>query len=504
MPDTDAAAAATVVAAPPRAAAAEADFPVPLGTVADAAGILCPDHLCRALGRALPGRLVIPFCAGPTLTAGQVGAVVLHKPSMHRLDFALLAEIVARFPPTYADAVFVLYRRGAAQAALPPEMALHLGFVDHHLRHVPLPAPGPPLRRRAVVVSAHGAGNIGDDAVSLVAAQIARSVGFGEVELSGPSWSPEQVDAADLVLIGGGGLLYDVHHLGDADVENVGNYTSPLLRARLLGKASAGLGLGTQSIATPLGQRAFGHALRATDLLTVRDEGDVAELRERLGLPGTRLTADLAWALRALEGPGRASPPPVPMAADGPAGRPLALVALPATISHVFGGLDGLVDYGVALLRELADTHEVLLAQHSADDAELCALLHRATGTRAQPLDRLGVRASLALYRAASVVVTGRYHGIIFAALGGRGRVVAVGREATKIGRLLRHDLRSLRGARLDPSELRRTAPAEVLKRAAHPAAAEVRRLEARALENIGLLDAALRAHGAAGGHPGR
>jgi polysaccharide pyruvyl transferase WcaK-like protein len=401
--------------------------------------------------------------------------------------------------------VFVLYRRGAGGAAggagraLPPEMALHLGIVDHHLRHVPLPAPGPTRRRRAVVVSAHGANNIGDDAVSLAAAQIARCVGFEEVELSGPSWSPEQVDTADLVVIGGGGLLYDVHHLGDADVENVGNYTSPLLRARLLGKASAGLGLGTQSIATPLGQRAFGHALRAADLLTVRDEGDVAELRERLGLSGTRLTADLAFALRALERPGRPLPPPVPMAADGPAGRPLALVALPATISHVFGGLDGLADYGAALLRELAETHEVLLAQHSADDAELCALLRQAAGTRVQPFDRIGVRASLALYRAASTVVTGRYHGIIFAALGGRARIVAVGREATKIGRLFRHDLPSLLGARLDPADLKRTTFAGVLGRAAHPAAAEVRRLEARALENIGLLDAALRAHGAAG-----
>jgi polysaccharide pyruvyl transferase WcaK-like protein len=267
----------------------------------------------------------------------------------------------------------------------------------------------------------------------------------------------------------------------------------------MLGKATAGLGLGTQSIATPLGQRIFGHALRVVDLLTVRDDGDVAELHERLGLAGTRLTADLAFALRALERPGTTPPVPAPLAADGPAGRPLALVALPATIAHVFAGLDGLVEYGAALLRELGNTHEVLLAQHSADDAELCALLHRATGVRAQPLDRIGVRASMALYRAASLVVTGRYHGIIFAALGGRSRVVAVGREATKIGRLLRHDLPSLRGARLDPAELRHTAPAEVLGRSAQPAAAEVRRLEARALENIALLDAALRAHGAPG-----
>ena len=66
MPDTD----AVAVAAPRVAATAEEDFPVPLGSIADAAGILCPDHLCRPLGRALPGRLVIPFCAGPTLTAG--------------------------------------------------------------------------------------------------------------------------------------------------------------------------------------------------------------------------------------------------------------------------------------------------------------------------------------------------------------------------------------------------------------------------------------------------
>lgn len=509
MPDADALAA-------PHVATAETDFPVPLGGIADAPGILCPDHLCRALGRALPGRVVIPFCAGPTLTTGQFGAVVLHKPSMHRLDFALLSEIVARFRPIHADAVFVLYRRdapGAAASALPPEMELHLGFVDHHLRHVPLPAPlfvAPgllgsvePRRRRAVVVSAHGAGNIGDDAVSLAAARMALGAGFEAVELSGPSWSSEQVDAADLVVIGGGGLLYDIHHLGDADVENVGNYTSPLLRARMLGKATAGLGLGTQSIATPLGQRAFAHALRGVDLLTVRDDGDVAELRGRLGLSNARLTADLAFALRVLERPGTAAPVHAPLAADAPAGRPLAMVALPGTIAHVFGGLDGLVEYGAAFLREAAETHEVLLAQHSADDAELCEALRRATGARVQPLDRIGVRATMALYRAASLVVTGRYHGIILAALGERSRIVAIGRESTKIGRLLREDLASLRSARMDPTELKRTAPAEVMGRAAFPAAAEVRRLEARALENIALLDRALRARETTPGGPG-
>jgi polysaccharide pyruvyl transferase WcaK-like protein len=472
-------------------------FPVPLGSITNAASILCPDNLCRALRAALPGRPVIPFCAGPTVAVGQVGAVVLHKPSMHRLDFGLLAEIAARFTPTYADAVYVVYRRGGGAGTLAPEMALHLGIVEHHLRNVPLPAPGAPRRRRALVVSAHGAGNIGDDAVSLAAAQMAGCVGFQEVELSGPAWSPQQVDAADLVVVGGGGLLYDVHHLGEPDIENVGNYTAPLLRARLMGKATAGLGLGTQSIATTLGQRVFGHALRAADLLTVRDEGDVAELRDQVGFTGARLTADLAFALRALERPGTLPPVPVPLANDGPTGRPLAIVALPGTIAHVFSGPDGLAGYGAALLRALEDTHEVLVAQHSTDDAELCASLRRSTGVKVQRLDRLGVRAALALYRAASLVVTGRYHGIVFAALGGASRVVAMGRESTKIGRLIRHDLPSLRDARLDPSELGRTVPAEVLGRAAQPAAAEVRRLEVRALQNIGLLDAALGARGA-------
>ncbi len=121
------------------------------------------------------------------------------------------------------------------------------------------------------------------------------------------------MEAADLVVVGGGGLLYDIHHLGEPDVENVGNYTAPFLRARLLGKPAVGLGLGTQSIATPLGRRAFGHALRAADLLTVRDDGDVETLRGQAGFAGARLTADLAFALRAFERPGTVPPLPEPL-----------------------------------------------------------------------------------------------------------------------------------------------------------------------------------------------
>jgi polysaccharide pyruvyl transferase WcaK-like protein len=475
-------------------------FPVPLDSIADAAGILlCPDSLYRTISEALPGRIVVPICASATLTAGQIGAVVVHKPSIHRLDFGLLAEIVARFAPTYADAIHVLYRRDGATDPLPPEMALHLGFVEHHLRHVPMPAPGELRRRRALVVSAHGAGNVGDDAVSLAAAEIARAVGFESVDLSGPGCTPQQLDAADLVVVGGGGLLYDIQYLGATDAENVGNYTAPLLRARLLGKPSVGLGLGTQGIATPIGRRVFGHALRTADLLTVRDKGDLEELDGCAGFRGARLTADLAFALRAFERPGRPLPA-LMLEGDFPdAGRPLALVALPSTISQAFGdGLDGLAAYGVALVRELLATHEVVLAQHSTDDAELGAILSKATGVRAQALERIGVRATLALYRAASLVVSGRYHGIVFAALGESSNVVAVGGEPTKIGRLIRYDLPSLRHARVDPFDLPRTAPGDVVARAIKPAAAEVDRLEARALENIGLLNVALRARGTA------
>lgn len=470
------------------------DLPFPLDGLEGASAVLCPDHLCRALREALPGGEAVPFCAGPVTPAERLDAVVLHKPNMHRLDFGLLAAIVARFAPVYADGAFVLYRRGAPPSAeLPPEMAVHLGIVEHHLRRVPLPAPGPPPRRRALVVSAYGAGNVGDDAVSLAAAQIARAAGFEEVELSGPGWTPRQVEAADLVVVGGGGLLYDTNHRGEPEVENLGNYTAPILGARLLGKPAAGLGLGTQGILTPLGRGVIGHALRAADLLTVRDEGDVAEMRERVGVPGARLTADLAFALAAFERPGRAPPPAG--ATERPAGRPLALVVLPSTAAAAFeAGADGLVAYAAAVLREAGGTHEVLLARHSTDDADLCDRLRSATGVPAVPLDRLGVRAALALYRSASLVVAGRYHAVVFAALGGSARILAVGGGPTKTGRLVRHDLPSLRGAWVEPSGLGRTPVADLLARAAVPAAAEVRRLEARALENTALLEAALRA----------
>src|SRR5919202_260088 len=72
------------------------------------------------------------------------------------------------------------------------------------------PTAGPvDLEGTALVASAYGLGNIGDDAVTVVAGRVAAAAGSRRVIYAGAIASFDLVREADLVILGGGGLLYD-------------------------------------------------------------------------------------------------------------------------------------------------------------------------------------------------------------------------------------------------------------------------------------------------------
>ncbi|MES2711585.1 MAG: polysaccharide pyruvyl transferase family protein, partial [Pseudomonadota bacterium] len=349
-------------------------------------------HACATL---LPRTEVLPHFALRDLLPALPDVVLLHKGLLHHLDRHVLANVIARLDVAAANEVYVILARNAPPA--PPGAMDHVGPLLEAARGRALP-PSPPEPGLAVIISAHGCGNIGDDAVSLAAGEIARRAGMTRWRALGPGADAADIDAAELVIVGGGGIFYDISFRGAPEVENVANYTAPLRYGREMGKATAILGIGTQSIVTPLGRAAFARALRDADVITARDPVDVAVLEDVApGLP-VRLTADLAFALGALDPD---PPAPIPLA-----DRPLAIIAFGA-FTETNAPADGRTAEAcvAALVRHLATTHEVLLALHSDDDAPFYARVADLTGVRMQRLVDIGTRATLALYASARLVI---------------------------------------------------------------------------------------------------
>jgi len=431
-------------------------------------------HACAAW---LPQAEILPHFALRDLLPALPDVLLLHKGLLHHLDRHVLANAIARLRVAAANEVYVLLAKQAPPA--PPAAMAHIGplLEAARARALPAAAPEPGL---AVIISAHGCGNIGDDAVTLAAGEIARRAGMTRWRALGPGALAADIDAAELVIVGGGGIFYDISFRNAPEVENIANYTAPLRYAREMGKATAILGIGTQSIATPPGQAAFARALRDADVISARDPVDVAVLEGLAPEQPVRLSADLAFALGALD-PDPPAPIPLPE-------RPLAIIAFGAFTETVLPA-DGrtLEDCVAALVRHLATTHEVLLALHSDDDAPFYARVADITGARVQRLVEIGTRATLALYGSARLVIASRFHGVIFAALAGCA-IVPVCKPDTKIGYLMRHGLPSLTAAETLSLDLAQYTPAALVARARVAAPAEVARQARAAMANVALL----------------
>ena len=322
----------------------------------------------------------------------------------------------------------------------------------------------------ALIASAYGLGNIGDDAVTLVAGRIAAQAGFSRVIFAGAVASFDLVRQADVVMLGGGGLLYDTADGGAPRAQNVAYYAGLLRHAQELGRATAVLGIGVQGIHTPLGRAAYADVLRRAEHVSVRDPGDLQVLREELGVDSAVLAADLGFGLASWVWP--------PAAALRCRGR-LALVVPGVLSARIAAEADAT---WIGLIQALGQAHEVVIAQHTDDDRALCARLAAATGARLEVLTGRGVVRSAELYRQAATVVTARYHGLVFGLLAGC-RLLPVTTPGGKQGRLIRWALPSL-GAALTPIDrFLGGEAAALLALAAVPAAAEVAALQGRVME---------------------
>lgn len=429
--------------------------------------IVVPEYLYAPATQLWPDRCVLPYYG---LHPGDPSPdlAILHHDLLNRLNREVLAAILASGRPVFATEDFLLVRpalRVAAGSVRPEWQAMAARLAAWACR--PLPAAAPDPSGTALIASAYGLGNIGDDAVTLVAGRIAARAGFRRVILAGAVASFDLVREADAVILGGGGLLYDTADGGAPQAQNVAYYAGLLRHAQELGRATAVLGIGVQGIHTPPGRAAYASVLRRAAHVSVRDPGDLQVLRGELGLDRAELAADLGFGLAAWVWPPAPAEP-----------RRMALV-VPGVLSARIGA-EAEAPW-IGLIHALAETQEVVIVQHSGDDRVLCARLAATTGARLDVLTERGVVRSAELYRQAGLVVTARYHGLVFGLLHGC-RLLPVTTPGGKQGRLIRWALPSLADALTPLDRFLGEDPVGLLARAALPEPSEVAALQRRVM----------------------
>lgn len=367
--------------------------------------------------------------------------VVLHKGLLHRLNEELITKILLVYCLDYADEVYATFSK--LPVPLKQDALVHIGAIESHLSlsKTETSRPTSKTSTRAIVVSAYGVGNIGDDLVSIGCKNILENAGIKNIQLVGPSVDRQTISEADIVAVGGGGLFYDF------EPDNVANYLYPLQEAKRQGKASLVLGIGVQGIQALWSQLAYRTHLNSVDLITVRDQQDKEQL-EQIGVTSKiAVTQDLAFLLAdELRSYG------VKNFAENEI-EPVALVSIenqPKLFQDVLE--ESLVELYAVLIKHLQKSYKVAIAMHSLDDADFLRRIAVAYSVPIYQLERLGPVGTSLLYSAASLIVTTRFHALILSCIFNK-KVVCLNKVGLKVDRIIENSIPSLKDSKVCFSE---------------------------------------------------
>lgn len=283
-------------------------------------------------------------------------------------------------------------------------------------------------KKRIIVTCAFSMGNLGDNLLAIITKEMVKTaIPEAKVTIIPPPVPEKEIEKADGIVLGGGGLLYDTKF------QNIKNYMYPLFYAKKQKKFAAAIGQGVQGIVTPLGREIYKEVLDSLDLLTVRGYTDFNILKNRLKLQmeNMHVTPDLVFAYRKIFNN---------IFSDGFGGngakKNLYLTftntkKLPESkiyekyINTLHNDLHFINDYGF-------DTSLILTSQ---DDMDLYKYLRKKFKYKIVDITEKYSENILRYYSADSLVVSTRYHGVILGILSG-GFVVAVGSKNNKQNRL--------------------------------------------------------------------
>lgn len=366
------------------------------------------------------------------LSKAQV--IILHKGFMHRLDPQVGIACISQWQLSFGNDVYCCFTKPGNAVGIHGPHRKHAGPILEWLGNVhpnTMRARGTPVRS-AVIASAYGAGNVGDDLVTLATEHMLRSAGVEKVTCPGPFVRFEAIQEHDAVVLGGGGILYD------GEARNLENYMHPVRTASRMGKATAALGVGTQGLVTEMGRLVTGRNLLDTGYVSVRSERDVeilAEIEPKLREKVERsidLGFYLAEYLRQRAVPPSQSPKPI-------------IVSLASTTTNPGAGERSMEAITNAVVRALSEAgKKVVLGLHSEDDRTMYNRVADANPHVAMmELNRLGPVASASIFADAAGVITSRFHGLIYASIFNK-PVVSISRGQCKIRRFVESDAPSL------------------------------------------------------------
>lgn len=327
---------------------------------------------------------------------------------------------------------------------------------------------------KVLIVSAAQMGNVGDNIVSMVTEGIFSDLYEADVRYAELAFRREEVEWADVVVLGGGGVFYDWSK------DNVDNYLRFIEHGYYMGKKTIALGVGVQGIQTDFGKRRYRESLPLADLVTVRDEKDAQALSDEAGVrTPVYVTRDLAFLL----------PRYIPLLGRKyQSGERLdQLRSLKTTAEKPLLGISLASEVGAALdkgttkdqaarqkrdeeyielITQLSERYVPVLYIQSRDDRELYDRI-QAEVNGVQVVDtteHTDVPTVLDAYRLFDVVLTSRYHGMILSLLAETPTIVMDGVNSGKIRKTIESSIPGMEPHLLQQSDIAALAQKDLVK----------------------------------------
>lgn len=287
-------------------------------------------------------------------------------------------------------------------------------------------------------------GNVGDDLIGLALQQFLQThVADSQVTIY-PQHSRYAIEQADIVVIGGGGLIYDY------DMANVRNYLQIINEAQADRIPVYMMGIGVQHVFSQEACDMYRQTLPFVTAISTRGEHDSRFITQELGYPASRVVTarDLVFLLE----------PDAHTAPDAPeptSRRPKLALSLAdwqlgsnykKIDSHLASDYTNYRRYLSRHLPRLAERYDVTIVCQAREDIELSQELGAMFGVTPVYLqDFADAMQLITIYQQQDLVVTNRYHGFI-GAMVARTPVYGVSYGSHKTERLVQDSFPSLAG----------------------------------------------------------
>jgi polysaccharide pyruvyl transferase WcaK-like protein len=287
-------------------------------------------------------------------------------------------------------------------------------------------------------------GNVGDDLIArILVGYLEKWFGdAAEVSLIPQQKQHEQIKDADILIIGGGGLIYDY------DINNVKNYCEAIEYAHNYRIPVYFMGMGVQHVFSEEARKLYGAELPKVSAIATRGTHDSEFIVADLGYTASRVVTsrDLVFLYDKVIG---ARPRPVRSSKKPVLSLSLADWQLGKNYQHIQPGLadqyKSYREYLEANVSTLKKKFDVKVVCQAREDKKISKYLAEVFETEVVEFSTLEESTQLIeVYRASDYVITNRYHGLI-AAIIARTPAVGVSFSTHKSQRLIDDSFPSLR-----------------------------------------------------------